>query len=659
MEKTARIKELVEFLNRCCDEYYNKNNPSISDAEYDALFDELTKLEGETGFVLKNSPTQRPGYEVLSELKKTEHEIPLLSLAKTKDVNDLLDMARKNDGYLALKLDGLTVKITYKNGEIFMASTRGDGAVGEVITHNAKVFSNLPKKINFKEELTISGEAFIDIATFNRINESIEENEEKYSTPRNLASGSVRQLDSAVCANRGVRFIPFNVLAGLSNIPLKTERLKKLAELGFELIDTEFLSGTDTADTAMFKINKLKDAAAQKGYPIDGIVFSYNNAEFCAMQGKTSHHFKDGIAYKFGDPSFETTLNNIDWNISRTGQLTPVAEFDAVEIDNTIVERASLHNITFIENKRLNKGDKILVSKRNMIIPHVEQNLSYNGGGEYTVNYPKLCPICNQETTVKTTENGGNTIKVLYCENPVCAGKKIKNYTHFVSKPALNIDGLSESTLEKFTKLGWINSLTDIFSLPKHRQEIIEMEGFGEKSYNNLVAALESAKTTKLSNLLVAVNIGLVGKNAAKQIEKLFSGSAQELLDAVDNNFDFSSIEGFGETINNEIYLWFKNPDNRNEFIKLLNIVNLEQVAQNIQEDSIFNSKTVVITGTFQNFNRDSLTEKLQNLGAKVTGSVSKKTDYLLCGENAGSKYTKANELGVRIITEQELETLI
>ncbi len=659
MEKTARIKELVEFLNRCCDEYYNKNNPSISDAEYDALFDELTKLESETGFVLENSPTQRPGYEVLSELKKTEHEIPLLSLAKTKDVNDLLDMARKNDGYLALKLDGLTVKITYKNGEIFMASTRGDGAVGEVITHNAKVFSNLPKKINFKEELTISGEAFIDIATFNRINESIEENEEKYSTPRNLASGSVRQLDSAICAGRGVRFIPFNVLAGLSNIPLKTERLKKLAELGFELIDTEFLSGTDTADTAMFKINKLKDAAAQKGYPIDGIVFSYDNAEFCAMQGKTSHHFKDGIAYKFGDPSFETTLNNIDWNISRTGQLTPVAEFDAVEIDNTIVERASLHNITFIENKRLNKGDKILVSKRNMIIPHVEQNLSYNGGGEYIANYPKLCPICNQETTVKTTENSGNTIKVLYCENPVCAGKKIKNYTHFVSKPALNIDGLSESTLEKFTKLGWINSLTDIFSLPKHRQEIIEMEGFGEKSYNNLVAALESAKTTKLSNLLVAVNIGLVGKNAAKQIEKLFSGSAQELLDAVDNNFDFSSIEGFGETINNEIYLWFKNPDNRNEFIKLLNIVNLEQVAQNIQEDSIFNSKTVVITGTFQNFNRDSLTEKLQNLGAKVTGSVSKKTDYLLCGENAGSKYTKANELGVRIITEQELETLM
>ncbi|MBQ6815823.1 MAG: NAD-dependent DNA ligase LigA [Clostridia bacterium] len=659
MEKTARIKELVEFLNRCCDEYYNKNNPSISDAEYDALFDELTRLEAETGFVLENSPTQRPGYEVLSELKKTEHEIPLLSLAKTKDVNDLLDMAKKNNGYLALKLDGLTVKITYKNGEIFMASTRGDGAVGEVITHNAKVFCNLPKKINFKEELTISGEAFIDIATFNRINESIEENEEKYSTPRNLASGSVRQLDSAVCANRGVRFIPFNVLAGLGNIPLKTGRLKKLAELGFELIDTEFLDSTDNADTAMLKINKLKDSAAQKGYPIDGIVFSYDNADFCAKQGKTSHHFKDGIAYKFGDPSFETTLNNIDWNISRTGQLTPVAEFDAVEIDNTIVERASLHNITFIENKRLNKGDKILVSKRNMIIPHVEQNLSYNGGGEYTVNYPKFCPICNQETTVKTTENGGNTIKVLYCENPVCAGKKIKNYTHFVSKPAMNIDGLSESTLEKFTKLGWINSLSDIFSLPKYRQEIIEMEGFGEKSYNNLVAALEKAKSTKLSNLLVAVNIGLVGKNAAKQIETLFSGSAQELLTAIDNNFDFSSIEGFGETINNEIYLWFKNPENRNEFTKLLNIVDLEQVVQNIQEDSIFNSKTVVITGTFQNFNRDALTEKLQNLGAKVTGSVSKKTDYLLCGENAGSKYTKAKELGVRVITEQELETLI
>lgn len=660
MEKRNRIEELVKFLNKCSDEYYNKNNPSISDAEFDALFDELTILEKETGYTLPNSPTQRAGYEVLSALSKTVHEIPLLSLAKTKSEKDVLDMAEKGAGYLALKLDGLTVKITYSGGEIIEAATRGDGVEGEVITHNAKVFSNIPKTIPYKDTLVVSGEAFIDIETFNRINESIENDEEKYSTPRNLAAGSVRQLDSAVCAARGVKFIPFNVLKGFEGIPLKTERLKKLNELGFELIDNEYLTAEDSEESTREKIFSLKAKAQEKGYPIDGIVFSFDDVQFCAAQGKTGHHFKDGIAFKFGDPQFKTTLRDIIWNISRTGQLTPVAEFEAVEIDNTVVERASLHNITFVENLRLNIGDEILVSKRNMIIPHVEKNLSFDKEKSlYTVNYPKICPVCNNPTTVKKSENSTGTIKVLYCENALCPGKQIKKYTHFVSKSAMNIEGLSESTLEKFVALGFIKKLADIFSLSNYKEQIIALEGFGEKSYNKLCYSIEKARETSLSNLLVALNISLVGKNAARIIEELFSGNIKKFKEAISKKYDFSSIMGFGESINTEIYNWFGKSENIAEFEELSSILEIKEFEKSEIADNKFLGKTVVITGTFKDFSRDELSSKMRSMGAKVTGSVSKNTDYLLCGENAGSKLAKANTLGVEVITEEALLPLL
>lgn len=660
MEKRKRIEQLVVYLNKCSDEYYNKNNPSISDAEFDALFDELTLLERETGYVLPNSPTQRAGYEVLSSLAKTTHDIPLLSLAKTKSERDVLEMAGRADGYLALKLDGLTVKITYSGGEIIEAATRGDGAEGEVITHNAKVFLNIPKTIPYRDTLVVSGEAFIDIETFSRINESIENDEEKYSTPRNLAAGSVRQLDSAVCAARGVRFIPFNVLKGFEDIPLKTKHLKKLKEFGFELIDNEPLTAADTEQTTHDKIFSLKAKAGEKGYPIDGIVFSFDNVEFCAAQGKTGHHFKDGIAFKFGDPQFKTTLRDIIWNISRTGQLTPIAEFQAVEIDNTVVERASLHNITFVENLRLNAGDEILVSKRNMIIPHVEKNLSFNeNNSAYTVNYPKFCPVCNNPTTIRKSENSDGIIKVLYCENPVCAGKQIKKYTHFVSKNAMNIEGLSESTLEKFVALGFIKKLADIFSLADYKEEIINLEGFGEKSYNKLCDSIEKARKTSLSNLLVALNISLVGKNAARTIEELFSGSLEQFRNAINEGYDFSSVSGFGDSINTEIYNWFENAENMAEFEELAGILELKEISTAEIADNKFLGKTVVITGTFHDFSRDELSDKMRSMGAKVTGSVSKNTDYLLCGENAGSKLAKAKNLGVEVIEEAELLPLL
>lgn len=662
MEKHARIEELVSFLNKCCDEYYNKNNPTLSDAEYDALFDELSLLEQQTGYVLPNSPTVRPGYEVLSELNKVSHDIPLLSLAKTKSAADVYNMALQSDGYLALKLDGLTVKITYENGIITEAATRGDGEVGEDITHNAKVFVNVPKVIPYKEKLVVSGEAFIDIPTFEKINEQIENDEDKYSTPRNLASGSVRQLDSAVCAARGVSFVPFNVLIGFDEYSSKLARIKKLNEFGFELIPNKILDKNDDEQTTLDKILELKGIADQKGYPIDGIVFTFDNVAFAKSQGKTSHHFKDGIAYKFGDPHFDTVLREIVWNISRTGQLTPIAEFDTVEIDNTNVERASLHNITFIENLKLLTGDKISVSKRNMIIPHVEKNISAENDGRdyYTAVVPTVCPVCNAPTQIKITENGDTPVKVLYCTNGNCGGRQVKKYTHFVSKSAMNIEGLSEATLMKFIALGWINSLCDIFKLHTHKDEIVVMEGFGEKSYQNLFDAIENAKNTQLSNLLVAVNIPLLGKNAAKTIEDIFGGSKDKFLEAINSRYNFAEIDGFGESINDEIYKWFDNSQNRDEFMALTEILTFKEVEkENIDTDNMFYAKTLVITGKFSKNSRDELTEIMQKLGAKVTGSVSGKTDFLLCGEDAGSKLAKAEKLGVRIIKEDELYTLI
>ena len=657
--KHNRIYYLVEFLNKCADEYYNLNAPTLSDAEYDALFDELTALEKETGVILPNSPTQRAGYEAVSELQKITHPIPLLSLAKTKDVGDIMAMLSQSDGFLSLKLDGLTVKLEYENGELFAASTRGDGNVGEVITHNARVFSNIPLKIPYADRLVVTGEALIDIPTFDAINDNIDNDEDKYSTPRNLASGSVRQLDSRICKDRGVKFYPFNVLEGLDEIPLKSERLKRLVSFGFGTNFHEALDGNDTAETVTDKINSLKSAADKNGLPIDGIVFSYDNVAFAKAQGKTSHHFKDGIAYKFGDPHFETVLRDINWNISRTGQLTPIAEFDTVEIDNTNVNRASLHNMTFIENLKLMAGDRILVSKRNMIIPHVERNLSAEETDrtDYALNYPKTCYVCGGETEIKTTLSDGREIKVLYCGNPNCAGRQIKKFTHFVSKQAMNIDGLSEATLEKFIQNHWITELADIFRLDRFENEITVLEGFGEKSYKNLIDAINSARNTKLSNFLVAMNIPLVGKSAAKDMSELFLGNVGDFLNAVKSGYDFSSLEGFGSIMNDEITKWFNNADNMAEFEKIAALLTFEEEgAVAADSDNMFFQKTVVITGTFQKYTRDELTAKLQSMGAKVTGSVSKKTDFVLCGENAGSKLAKAKTLGVTVILEEELE---
>lgn len=650
-----RIKFLVEYLNRCADEYYNTSTSSLSDAQYDALFDELSVLEKSTGFILSNSPTQRVGYEVIGSLPKVTHDTPLLSLDKTKDVKDVENMLNKADGCLTLKMDGLTVKLVFKNGILSEASTRGDGEVGEIITHNAKRFCNIPTSLPDKIDLTVTGEAFIDIDTFEKINESIENDEEKFSTPRNLAAGSVRQLDSEICAKRSVKFMPFNVLSGMDKIPFKSQRLAKLSDYGFDSIPTVKLNSGTNANTIEKEILKLKETANTLSYPIDGIVFSYDDIAFGASLGRTSHHYRDGIAYKFGDPHFNTTLKEIEWNISRTGQLTPIAVFDAVEIDNTIVERASLHNITFVENLQLLIGDEITVSKRNMIIPHVEANLSAKERTDYVCEYPHQCPVCSSKTQIEETSNSEKKVKVLYCRNEACAGKQIKKFTHFVSKPAMNIDGLSEQILTRFISMGWLSTLSDIFKLDEHYVEISEMEGFGKKSADNLCKAINNAKNTKLSNLLVALNIDLIGKSSALLIEQRFCGNTEDFYNAVTNGFDFTEIEGFGEIMNKELHNWFEKEENVKEFNALKEILSFEITEPPTNTDSKFSGKTVVITGSFENFTRDELTEKFTLLGAKVTSSVSKKTDFVICGENAGSKLTKAKNLGITVLGAEDI----
>lgn len=657
--KQERIEYLVAFLNKCCDEYYNGSTPTLSDAQYDALYDELSQLEAETGMVLPNSPTQRAGFEAISELQKVEHPTPLLSLAKTKSVADISEMLRRSNGFLSLKLDGLTVELDYENGVLKEASTRGDGNIGEIITHNARVFKNIPLKLDCKEKLTVTGEAVIDIPTFEAINESIDNDEDKFSTPRNLAAGSVRQLDSKICSKRGVKFYPFNVLEGLDGIPLKSQRLEVLTKLGFDsnlhtALDQSFDDGKIAEE-----IERLRVLAEKLGLPIDGIVFSYDDVEFAKAQGKTAHHFKDGIAYKFGDPHFETVLHNIEWNISRTGQLTPIAVFDTVEIDNTRVERASLHNVTFIENLKLKPFDRILVSKRNMIIPHVERNLTSESEErpDYTVDFPKTCPVCGGATEIKATDAGDRRIEVLFCKNSACPGRQIKKFTHFVAKQAMNIDGLSEATLEKFIANKWITELADIFKLDRYRDEITALDGFGEKSYQNLINAISAARKTKLSSYLVAMNIPLIGKGAAKDISERFQGNVDDFLSALNGDFDFTEIDGFGDIMSDELKRWFASPQNADEFAEIAKLLEFEpEGAVNADTEGKFFGKTVVITGTFSRFTRDELTALMSSKGAKVTGSVSRKTDFVLCGENAGSKLQKARSLGVEVIEEKDLD---
>jgi len=660
--KQEQLRELTARLNQYREEYYHQNSPSVSDEIYDRLFDELKRLEEETGICMSNSPTQTVGYPVVSKLAKTTHTIPLLSLDKTKSEETLLSFMGEQQVMLMLKLDGLTVKLTYENGELQEAATRGDGDTGEVVTHNVGGISGIPMQIPYKERLVVTGEAFIRPSDFEKLRTRLtDSNGKPYKNGRNLTAGSVRLLDGAECRKRKVEFMPFSVLEGFPELETKARKLYLLSGLGFSVCKYLVTNRPLTMEDTKNGIGMLQEFAAVNDLPIDGIVVTYNNIAYARSCGRTGHHYKDGIAFKFEDDLHESRLQYVEWTPSRTGEITPVAVFDTVEIDGCEVSRASLHNLSFIEELELMPGNRILVSKRNMIIPHVEENLD-RGGFELQKLAPGECPCCGQPTRIhenqSVAEGKERMIRILFCDNPACETRRLRQFVHFAGEKAMDIEGLSEATLEKFIGRGWIHTYMDIYKLDTHRAEIIAMEGFGEKSWQRLWDAIQNSRHTTFERYLISMDIPMIGNTASRTLCREFHGSLTAFEDAVNHGYDFTRLPDFGETLHNNIHTWFMAEENRYLWELLQELVTIQQptadMAQPAAQDNPFVGLTLVVTGKVEPYTRTEINQKIESLGAHAGSSVSSKTDYLICGENAGNKLAKARSLGIKVLSPAE-----
>ena len=648
MDKKARIKELVEILNKAAKSYYVDAVEIMPNIEYDKLYDELVKLEEETNVVLSNSPTQNVGYETASELPKKAHESPMLSLDKTKSVTELEDWLGDNEALLSWKMDGLTIVLTYRGGELVEAVTRGNGIIGEVITNNAKNFQNVPLKIEYKGELILRGEAVIKYSDFKRINESISDADAKYKNPRNLCSGSVRQLNPAVTRERKVYFNVFNVVKA-DDIDFENSKAKQFEwakNEGFDVVEYKFTNRASLAND----IADFESRIADNDIPSDGLVLLLDDIALGERLGSTAKFPRNAMAFKWSDERQTTKLKYIEWSPSRTGLINPVAVFEPVELEGTTVSRASLHNVSIFEELMLGVGDEISVYKANMIIPQVYENLTKSN----TEKVPKICPACGKDTTIKKD----NESKVLLCTNPDCQVKHIKQYALMASRDALNIDGLSESTLEKFLSKGFIKSDSDLFHLDKFKDEIINMDGFGKRSYEKLIAALDEAKNTTVSRFLYSLGISGIGSANAKMIAKYFDNDIDRIISA--SKDDLLEIEGIGEVLANSIADFFRSERN------IENVESLRKILKFEKEESgggdKLSGKVCVITGSLQHFsNRNELKELIEKNGGKVSGSVSSKTNYLINNDTASnsSKNKKAKELGVEIISEEDFLKLL
>jgi len=617
---------------------------------------------------MTNSPTQTVGYPVVSGLPEAKHDIPLLSLDKTKLVNDLLRFQDGRVVNLSLKLDGLTTEIIYEGGILQRLSTRGDGEIGDDITHNASAIEGIPMQIPYKERLVVVGESFIRNSDFERLREVlVDSSGNPYKNSRNLAAGSVRAYNSSVCAQRCVHFLPFAVIDGLPEIEAETDskrmKLAKITEFGFDrLRSLQFATANN--DMMELHIKVMKDKAVEDDLPIDGLVLSYDSISYSRTCGRTGHHFKDGLAFKFEDELFETRLDHIEWTPTRSGEISPVAVFDTVEIDGCDVSRATLHNLSFIEGLELMPGNRILVSKRNMIIPQVEENLD-RGAFSMEDLVPDLCPCCGYQTQIHTTQKRVDgelkLTKTLFCHNPHCASQNLRKFVHFVSKKAMDIEGMSEATLEQFISRGWLQDFTDIYKLDEHRDEIVRMDGFGEKSWQRLWNAIEKSRNTTFERYLIAMDIPMIGNTASSALGRCFDWSIRAFEVAVDTGYDFTQLPDFGETLHNNIHEWFRIEENRILWEELKPMVNIEKKEMNIPavQDNPFAGKTIVVTGKVEPYTRDGINAKIFSLGAKAGSSVSKNTDYLICGENAGSKLAKAQSLGVAVLSPAEFFRMI
>lgn len=648
MEKVKRIKDLVKQLNEYRDSYYNEARPVVSDAAYDKLFDELSELEKETGVVYANSPTQTVGYVVKSELEKVKHSHPMLSLDKTKSVDDLVKFAGEKDCILSLKMDGLTCLLTYENGELVQAETRGDGEVGELITHNAKVFDNIPLTIDYKGHFEIEGEAIITYDDFNKINESLSE-DKKYKNPRNLASGSVRQLDSKIASQRHIKFIAWKVPTEVASNSF-INRLQYAAELGFDTVPFLPIRGNSNAEFINIVIEQLQRRANERNFPIDGLVATYNDITYGESLGMTGHHPKHSIAFKFYDEEVETVLKNIEWSMGKIGSLTPVAIFDPVEIDGTMVERASLHNVSILTKLDLQIGDTIIVYKANQIIPQVKENLSAKDRESAYIRIPSQCPVCESSTQIVKE----NDSEVLMCTNPHCKGKLLGRVSHFVSKKGMDISGLSEETIKKFIELGWITEITDVYNLGQHYDRLSTMSGFGKKSVNKLRKSIENSKTVRLDKFITSLSIPGIGTSQSRELAKVFN-TWDDFRDASVGCYNFTQIDGFGDVLNKNIHSWFKDVSCIAEQLASLMTFKTEEKRNT---DNSLDGKSFVVTGKVFRFrNRDEIKSEIEKQGGKVTSSVTKSTYALINNdiESNSSKNKKAKELGVQIINEDQL----
>ncbi|MGN0331126.1 MAG: NAD-dependent DNA ligase LigA [Kineothrix sp.] len=642
--KTGRLRELTQLLNRASRAYYAEDCEIMSNFEYDRLYDELTALEEETGIVLAGSPTRQVGYAAVEELPRERHERPMLSLGKTKEREELREWLGDKRGLLSWKLDGLTVVLTYLGGRLEKAVTRGNGEVGEVVTGNAEAFLNLPLAIPYKGELILRGEAVISYSDFKEINERIQEEDARYKNPRNLCSGSVRQLNSEITASRRVRFFAFSLVKaeGVDFQNSRQEQLLFLQQQGFETVDYRIVDRAGLLEA----IEDFEQRAGDFDLPSDGLVLLYDDIAYGQSLGATAKFPRDSIAFKWQDEVRETVLKEIEWSPSRTGLINPVAVFEPVELEGTTVSRASVHNISILKSLKLGIGDRITVYKANMIIPQIAENLT----GSDSIEIPEFCPVCGGRTRLGRSHE----VQSLYCTNPDCEAKRIKAFTLFVSRDAMNIDGLSEATLEKLIARGWIHEYADIFHLDRFREEIIGMEGFGEKSYHNLMAGIEAARKTTLPRIIYGLGIANIGVANARMICRQFGNEPEKMMAA--DVEELSAIDGVGEVIATAFREYFQEEANRQRLENLLKEVELE--AEEIREGSeVLAGMSFVVTGSLKRYaSRNELKEVIEKKGGRVTGSVTSRTRCLINNdmESASSKNKKAKELQVPILTEEQ-----
>lgn len=642
--KKERMQELIKILNEASKAYYAEDREIMSNFEYDRLYEEMEGLEKETGIVLSGSPTVSVGYESVEELPKERHESPMLSLGKTKSREELKDWLQGKEAILSWKLDGLTVVLTYRNGALFKAVTRGNGEIGEVITGNARTFKNIPLNIAFKGELVLRGEAVITYSDFEKINEEIPEAEAKYKNPRNLCSGSVRQLNNEITAKRNVRFYAFTLVSAedVDFHNSREEQFRFLEKQGFEVVERKMV----TPDTILSAISEFENKIPAYDIPSDGLVLTYEDIAYGKSLGRTAKFPRDAIAFKWADEIRETTLTEVEWSASRTGLINPVAIFTPVELEGTTVSRASVHNVSIVKELKLGIGDRITVYKANMIIPQIAENLTQSGN----LPIPATCPVCGGETKIQNM----NDTETLYCTNPECAAKKIKSFTLFVSRDALNMEGLSEATLEKFISMGFIHEYADLFHLTEHRDAIVDMEGFGEKSYANLVDSIEKARNTTLPRLIYGLGIANIGLVNAKMLCRHFDYDLDALQSAKEE--ELSDIEGVGDVIAGAFVSYMNNPANKEKIDHLLPELHLEKPESSTENQNLA-GLSFVVTGTLNSFeNRNALKEEIEKRGGKVTGSVTSKTECLINNDvtSSSSKNKKAKELNVPILSEED-----